>query len=311
MAGAAAVRNAFTVDVEDYFHVSAFEGRILPEEWERWPQRVAGNTARLLDLLAEAGVRGTFFVLGWVAERHPGLVRRIAEAGHEVASHGHAHRRVSTMDPQAFRADVLRAKAALEDAAGVAVWGYRAPSYSIGPDNLWALEVLQETGHRYSSSIYPIRHDLYGWPDGPRFPWRPLGEEGLLEIPITTLEWRGRRLPCGGGGWFRLFPYVLYRGALRRVNRRDRRPAVFYCHPWELDPDQPRPRGLDARTRFRHYLNLERTEGRLRRLLRDFAWGRMDRIFLGAEQGAAGIRTARQGRLEPGREAAPQEVSYG
>ncbi len=283
-----ALRNAFTVDVEDYFHVSAFERHVRPEDWERWPQRVVGNTARLLDLLAEAGVQGTFFVLGWVAERYPDLVRRIVDAGHEVASHGYGHRRVSTMDRQAFREDVRRAKAVLEDAAGMAVWGYRAPSYSIGPDSLWAFEVLQEVGHRYSSSIYPIRHDLYGWPDGPRFPWRPLGEGGLLEIPITTLEWRGLRLPCGGGGWFRLFPYVLYRGVLRRVNRHDRRPAVFYCHPWELDPDQPRPLGLDARTRFRHYLNLERTEGRLRRLLRDFAWGRMDRLFLGCEQAGAG-----------------------
>ncbi|RMD80217.1 MAG: DUF3473 domain-containing protein [Gammaproteobacteria bacterium] len=283
-AGPGSLRNALTVDVEDYFHVSAFEGRIRPEEWDRWPSRVAANTARILDLLAARGVRATFFVLGWVAERHPELVRRIAAAGHEVASHGYAHRRVSTQDRAAFRADVTRAKALLEDLTGRAVQGYRAPSYSIGPGNLWALEELQEAGYRYSSSIYPIRHDLYGWPDGPRFPWRPLGEDGLLEIPITTVELRGRRLPCGGGGYFRLLPYGLYRWALERVNGRDRRPGVFYFHPWELDPAQPRPKGLGPKARFRHYLNLHRMEERLRRLLRDFRWGRMDEVFL---EGAA------------------------
>ena len=273
-----ALRNAFTVDVEDYFHVSAFERHVRPEDWERWPQRVVGNTARLLDLLAEAGVQGTFFVLGWVAERYPDLVRRIVDAGHEVASHGYGHRRVSTMDRQAFREDVRRAKAVLEDAAGMAVWGYRAPSYSIGPDSLWAFEVLQEVGHRYSSSIYPIRHDLYGWPDGPRFPWRPLGEGGLLEIPITTLEWRGLRLPCGGGGWFRLFPYVLYRGVLRRVNRHDRRPAVFYCHPWELDPHIPRV-NFGLIKRVRHYSNLALMEERIAKLLEAFRFAPVERVL--------------------------------
>ncbi len=270
--------NAMTVDVEDYFQVTALEPAIPRAEWDRWPVRVAANTERVLELFAAHGVRATFFVLGWVAERFPALVRRIAEAGHEVASHGYDHRRVTTMRPEEFRRDVLRARALLEDTAGVAVRGYRAPSYSIVARTRWAHRILAETGHVYSSSVYPVRHDLYGMPDAPREPYRPL--PGLLEVPVTTVRVAGRTWPCGGGGFFRLYPYRLSRWALRRVNRTEGRPAVFYFHPWELDPHQPRPKGLPARSRFRHYLNLGRMQGRLERLLGDFRWERMDRVFV-------------------------------
>jgi polysaccharide deacetylase family protein (PEP-CTERM system associated) len=270
--------NAMTVDVEDYFQVSAFEPHIAPADWERMPARVADNTGRVLDLFAAAGVKATFFTLGWVAERFPALVRRIVAEGHELASHGYDHTRVVRQDAAAFRADVTRTKALLEDVAGHAVHGYRAASYSIGASNLWALDVLQEAGYRYSSSIYPIRHDLYGMPDAPRFAFR-VKADGLLELPITSIDALGRRWPCGGGGYFRLFPYALSSWGLRRVNSRDRQPAIFYFHPWEIDPDQPRIAGIGLKTRVRHYLNLSRMEARLRRLVRDFRWDRMDRVF--------------------------------
>ena len=274
------IRNALSVDVEDYFQVSAFEPYVRREDWERIPSRVEANLDRILALFDEAGVRATFFTLGWIAERHPDMVRRILDQGHELASHGWSHVRVTGQDRAAFRADVTRTKALLEDLSGRPVLGYRAASYSIGAANLWALEVLAETGHRYSSSIFPIRHDLYGMPEAPRFPFRPDNAPGLLEIPLTTVTLGGRRLPCAGGGWFRLLPYGLTRWALRRVNRKDGCPAVFYFHPWEIDPAQPRQQGLDARTRFRHYLNLGRTEGRLRRLLADFSWAPLADVFL-------------------------------
>jgi polysaccharide deacetylase family protein (PEP-CTERM system associated) len=270
--------NAMTVDVEDYFQVSAFEGRIASADWERMPVRVDANTNRILDLFASRGVHATFFTLGWVAERFPALVRRIAESGHEVASHGFDHTRVIHQDPAQFRADVTRTKQLLEDVTGRAVNGYRAASYSIGASNLWALDVLQETGYRYSSSIYPIRHDLYGMPDAPRFAFR-VRNDGILELPITSVDALGRRWPCGGGGFFRLFPYAVSSWGLRRVNRVDRQPGIFYFHPWEVDPMQPRIEGIGLRTRLRHYLNLSRTEGRLERLLADFRWDRMDRVF--------------------------------
>jgi polysaccharide deacetylase family protein (PEP-CTERM system associated) len=270
--------NAMTVDVEDYFQVSAFERHIAPADWERMPQRVERNTSRVLELFAERGVHATFFTLGWVAERFPALVRRIVDAGHEVASHGFDHTRVVHQEPAQFRADVTRTKALLEDVTGVAVRGYRAASYSIGAGNLWALDVLQEAGYRYSSSIYPIRHDLYGMPEAPRFAFR-VHAGGLLELPITSVRALGRRWPCGGGGFFRLFPYALSRWGLRRVNRDDRQPGIFYFHPWEVDPDQPRIEDIGLKTRLRHYLNLSRMETRLRRLLGDFRWDRMDRVF--------------------------------
>lgn len=278
--------NAMSVDVEDWFQVSAFEPHIAREDWERLAPRVHRNTGRILDLLAEKQVHATFFVLGWIAERHPELLRRIAAEGHEVASHGFSHVRATQQTPDAFRADVTRTKALLEDTAGVAVRGYRAASFSIGRDNLWALDVLRESGHAYSSSIYPVRHDLYGMPEAPRFAFR-CPRTGLLEIPITTLKLAGQNLPCGGGGYFRLLPYAYFRWAIGRVNRTEGRSTVFYLHPWEVDPEQPRQRGLPWKARFRHYTNLHRTHARLARLLDDFRWGRMDAVFLDAAPAAA------------------------
>ena len=271
-----------SVDVEDYFQVSAFAPHIRREDWDCLPCRVEKNVDLILGLLDESGARATFFTLGWIAERHPQLVRRIVDNGHELASHGYGHQRASELTPAAFRDDVTRAKRLLEDLGGVAVRGYRAPSFSIGRSNWWAVDALEEAGYVYSSSIYPVRHDHYGMPDAPRFPHRPNGESGILEVPPTTLPLFGRNLPAAGGGWFRLLPYDVSRWMLRRVNAQDQAPCVFYFHPWEVDPEQPRQRGLPARTRFRHYLNLHRTQGRLRKLLNDFEWDRVDRVFLQA-----------------------------
>ena len=278
--------NAMTVDVEDYFQVSAFEPYIPRDRWDQLPQRVERNTRLILDLFAAQGAKATFFTLGWVAERHPALIRRIVAEGHELASHGYAHIRVTQQTPAQFREDVTRTKALLEDLGGVAVQGYRAASYSIGAGNLWALAELEQAGYRYSSSIYPIRHDLYGMPEAPRFAFHPANAPTLLEVPITTVTVFGQTLPCGGGGFFRLWPYALSCWALRRVNQSDRQSGIFYFHPWEIDPDQPRQPGINFKTRLRHYLNLSRMERRLQALLRDFRWDRMDRVFL-AEGGAA------------------------
>jgi polysaccharide deacetylase family protein (PEP-CTERM system associated) len=275
--------NAMTVDVEDYFQVSAFERHIRREDWDRLECRVERNTERILALFDSRGVRATFFMLGWLAERYPQLVRRIVDGGHELASHGYSHVRVTQQQPGQFRGDVSRTKKLLEDISGVPVRGYRAASYSIGASNLWALDVLREVGYDYSSSIYPIHHDLYGWPAAPRFAFHHR-ETGLIEIPVTTVEFFERKFPCGGGGYFRLFPYAVSRWALRRVNRHDREPCVFYFHPWEIDADQPRQKNLGLKTRFRHYLNLGRMEQRLARLLEDFRWGRMDQVFLASRQ---------------------------
>ncbi len=275
--------NAMTVDVEDYFQVSAFERHIQREDWDRLECRVERNTERILALFDAHGVRATFFMLGWLAERYPQLVRRIVEGGHELASHGYAHVRVTQQQLGEFRGDVLRTKKLLEDISGSPVRGYRAASYSIGASNLWALDVLREAGYDYSSSIYPIHHDLYGWPAAPRFAFY-YRETGLLEIPVTTVVFFNKKFPCGGGGYFRLFPYAMSRWALRRVNRHDREPCVFYFHPWEIDTDQPRQTNLSLKTRFRHYLNLGRMERRLARLFGDFRWGRMDQVFLASRQ---------------------------
>jgi polysaccharide deacetylase family protein (PEP-CTERM system associated) len=277
---APALTNALTVDVEDYFQVSAFARYIRRADWDRRECRVEANVDRLLQILDAHGTHATFFTLGWVAERYPALTRRIVAGGHELASHGHGHERASDLDRAALRADLDRAKKTLEDIGGVPVRGYRAPSFSIGYGNLWAFNTLLETGHQYSSSIYPIRHDHYGMPDAPRFAHRRVN--GLLEVPVTTLRLGGRNLPSSGGGYFRLLPYDLSRWMIRRVNRQDRQAAVFYCHPWEFDVGQPRIAGIDAKTRFRHYVNIGRMEARLQRLLQDFRWGRMDRIFLDA-----------------------------
>lgn len=275
--------NAMTVDVEDYFQVSAFERHIRREDWDRLECRVERNTERILALFDAHGVRATFFMLGWLAERYPQLVRRIVDGGHELASHGYSHVRVTQQQPDEFRGDVLRTKRLLEDISGSPVQGYRAASYSIGADNLWALDILREVGYDYSSSIYPVRHDLYGWPAAPRFAFH-YRQTGLLEIPVTTVAFFNQKLPCGGGGYFRLFPYAMSRWALRRVNRHDREPCVFYFHPWEIDADQPRQANLSLKTRFRHYLNLGRMERRLARLFDDFRWGRMDQVFLASRQ---------------------------
>ena len=275
-----ALRNAMTCDVEDYFQVSAFAPVIARSQWAGMECRVERNVDRVLELLEEASVRATFFTLGWIAERYPQVVRRIAALGHEVASHGYAHLRASDQDMDQFDQDIRSSKALLEDLSGQPVLGYRAPSFSIGARNLWALDRLAHAGYRYSSSIYPVVHDHYGMPEAPRFAFRPQGAGGLLEVPVATVRVGQRNLPAGGGGYFRLLPYSLSRWMLARINRMDGMPAVFYFHPWELDPGQPRPRGASLKTRFRHYVNLHRTEARLRCLLRDFRWGRMDGIFL-------------------------------
>jgi polysaccharide deacetylase family protein (PEP-CTERM system associated) len=270
--------NAMTVDVEDYFQVSAFAPVISPTEWDLYPCRIERNIDRVLSLLGEHNARATFFTLGWIAKRYPQVVRRIVESGHEIASHGFAHQRASDMDRSSFREDVVSAKRLLEDLSGTEVKGYRAPSFSIGKANWWALETLTEAGYRYSSSVYPIRHDHYGVPDAPRFAFRP--HPGLVELPITTVNALYRNWPAGGGGYFRLFPYALSRSLLRSVNVKERQPCIFYFHPWELDVEQPRPAGIGIKTRFRHYVNLQRMEQRLARLLTDFRWDRADNIFL-------------------------------
>ena len=275
---APAITNALTIDVEDYFQVSAMAPYIPRGEWDSRECRVERNVDLLLAMLARHGVQATFFTLGWVAERYPQLVRRIVDQGHELASHGYGHQRASDLDHAAFREDIVRAKRLLEDIGGVAVQGYRAPSFSIGSGNLWAFDSLQEAGYRYSSSIYPIQHDHYGMPDAPRFA-HPVAD-GLIEVPVTTLRMRGRNLPSSGGGYFRLLPYALSRWMIGRVNQVDRQAAIFYCHPWEFDPGQPQVPGIDLKTRFRHYVNIGRMEQRLDKLLGDFRWGRMDRIFL-------------------------------
>jgi len=266
----ATVTNALSVDVEDYFHVSVFDGIIPRHRWNELESRVTANTDRLLGILADANVRGTFFVLGWVAERFPELVARIAAQQHEIASHGSSHRLVYDQTPEAFRVDVRRAKRVLEDASGVAVDGYRAPSYSITPRSLWAIDILIEEGYRYDASIFPIFHDRYGIPVSPRHPYRFVRNAGaLVEVPGSTVRVGPLNLPIAGGGYFRILPYVWTRWGISRLNRVERQPAVFYLHPWDIDPDQPRlPGGLSSR--FRHYRNLHQTEGRLRALLGDF-----------------------------------------
>lgn len=277
--------NALTIDVEDYFQVSAFAPYIPRDQWETRDCRVERNVGRILELLDGRRAKATFFTLGWIAERYPHLVRRIVDGGHELASHGYGHQRASDLDEAAFLADVGSAKRLLEDISGQEVKGYRAPSFSIGAGNLWAFDCLERAGYRYSSSIYPIRHDHYGMPDAPRFAHRV--RDGLLEVPVSTARLFARNWPASGGGYFRLMPYPLSRWLLRRINEVDRQSAIFYFHPWEIDAGQPRIVGIDAKTRFRHYLNLQRMDGRLQRLLGDFSWGRMDDIFLAGESASA------------------------
>ncbi len=271
-----AIANALTVDVEDYFQVSAMAPHIPRADWDRIPCRVEANVERILALFGEKDTKATFFMLGWVAERYPQLVRRIVKEGHELASHGYGHHRATDLTPEQFSEDISHSKKLLENLSGVPVMGYRAPSFSIGQTNPWAFDCLEGAGYRYSSSIYPIRHDHYGMPDAPRFAHR---RQGLTEFPVTTVRVLNTNLPAGGGGYFRFLPYAVSRWSIRRVNRQDREPIIFYFHPWELDPGQPRVPGVSAKTRFRHYVNLHRTEDRLRRLLKDFRWDRMDRVF--------------------------------
>jgi len=274
------IRNALTIDVEDYFQVSAFAPHIARDTWDRLPCRIERNVDVILSLLDEHGAQATYFVLGWIAERYPHLVRRIAAQGHEIASHGYAHERATVQSREEFLDDVIRAKQVLEGITGTAVRGYRAPSFSIGRDNLWTLECLREAGYSYSSSVYPIHHDHYGMPEAPRFAFYPEGGGGLLELPVTTVRLFNRNLPAGGGGYFRLLPYNVSRWCLKRVNAVDHQACIFYFHPWELDPGQPRQHGIGLKTRFRHYVNLSAMERRIRALCRDFLWGRMDRLFL-------------------------------
>lgn len=271
------ISNALTIDVEDYFQVSAFAPYIERSAWDTTPCRIERNIDQILDMLAPSGAKATFFTLGWLAQRYPRIVRDIASQGHEVASHGQAHLRASDQSPAEFDNDIRDAKHVLEDTAGIEVRGYRAPSFSIGQRNLWAFDRIAAAGYRYSSSVYPVQHDHYGMPDAPRFPFQAC--DGLLEIPVSTTRIFGRNLPAGGGGYFRLAPYAVSRWAINRINRVDRRPSIFYFHPWEIDPQQPRIEGVSLKTRFRHYLNLHKTERRLRQLLGDFRWDRIDRVF--------------------------------
>lgn len=289
---AAPVINALTIDVEDYFQVSAFAPHIARSSWDSRECRVERNMDRILDMLAAGEVKATFFTLGWIAERYPQLVRRIVADGHELASHGYGHERASDLNPEAFWDDIRRSRSLLEDLGGVAVRGYRAPSFSIGVGNLWAYDALAKAGYRYSSSIYPIQHDHYGMPDAPRH--AHMVRPGLLEVPITTVRLFNRNFPSSGGGYFRLLPYAVSRWMLQHVNHAEGAAGIFYFHPWEIDVEQPRIPGISSKTRFRHYVNIARMEQRLARLLEDFRWGRMDDLFLpdGKRPAAVSARVA-------------------
>ena len=271
--------NAMTVDVEEYFHVSAFAKTISRGQWSTLPSRVERCVDTILELFSASQTRATFFVLAWVADRHPDLVRRIVSSGHEVASHGVKHERVDALSPDQFRHDISTSKRCLEDLAGSPVVGYRAPSFSISPKTHWAHQILAEEGYRYSSSVYPVIHDHYGIPDAPTTSYHPVPGCDFLEVPITAAQFRSQRIPAGGGGYFRLLPYPVFRYFLRSVQT-EPRSLVFYFHPWELDPDQPRVGDAPPKSRFRHYVNLKRTKPRLVRLLAEFEWTRMDHVFL-------------------------------
>ena len=282
--------NGLSVDVEDWFQVGAFEHVIERGSWDALNLRVERNCDAILQMFADADVKATFFTLGWVAQRHPEMMRRIAAAGHEVASHGWDHQRVFRMGRAAFAQDLEISRKAIEDASGMRVSGYRAPSFSIDQRTPWAFEVLAEQGYAYSSSVAPLSHDHYGWAEAPRFAFRPLAGSDLIEIPVTTAMLGSRRLAAGGGGFFRVLPYGFSRWAIRQVNRREGRPAIFYFHPWEIDPQQPRVANAPLRSRLRHYTNLDGMAGKLRQLVREFAWGRMD--ALAAREAAVAVPLA-------------------
>ncbi|MCF2947766.1 DUF3473 domain-containing protein [Paraglaciecola aquimarina] len=269
--------NAMTVDVEDFFHVSAFESVISPDNWQQFKPRVDINTRRLLDLFASHNVKSTFFVLGWVAERYPDLIKEIHQQGHEIASHGYAHQRATKQTPEVFKQDVLRSLNHLEDLLGEKILGYRAPSFSIGYTNEWAFEILAELGFKYSSSTYPVKHDLYGTPDWPRFAYQR--KEGITEIPIPTHRVLGRQTPIGGGGYFRLYPYALTKFLVKSYLKKEQQPYSFYFHPWEIDENQPKVAGASAKSNFRHYINLDKTYGKLDKLLDDFSWDTMRNVY--------------------------------
>ncbi len=274
--------NAMSVDVEEYFQVGAFETTIKRDQWMSIDSRVDYNTNIVLDLFARKQVKSTFFTLGWVAERQPQLIRRIIAEGHELASHGYAHDRVSALTAEQFAGDLLKTKAILENASGVAIKGYRAPSFSIGERNRWALDILAEQGYHYSSSVYPIAHDHYGWPSAPRWAFRPLATSSMIEIPVTTVKLLGKTRAAGGGGFFRLLPYWFSRWAIEQVNTQHQQSSIFYFHPWEVDARQPRQQDAPLKSKLRHYTNLDRMERKLSRVLDDFHWDRVDAVFLEA-----------------------------
>jgi len=288
----APIRHAMTIDIEDYFQVSAFDGVIDRSVWEKLPLRVEISTTKLLDLFSQKDIKATFFVLGWVAERCHNLIRRIVDDGHELACHGYAHGRATEQTKEEFRADVERSKKLLEDISGKKILGYRAPSFSVNDSNNWVFDELIALGFLYSSSTYPVNHDLYGVPHWPRFKYRLNND--LIEIPMTTLRVANTNLPMSGGGYFRLYPYRFSHFLLRRFERAEKKPAVFYMHPWELDPEQPQVNGLSAKSAFRHYINLSRQIGRLERLTEDFSWGRMDHIFLNDESTQCNEKTCQR-----------------
>lgn len=281
------MRNALSVDVEDWFHVGAFERVIKHEDWAGLECRVERNTDILLEMFDASGIKATFFTLGWVAERYPALMRRIADAGHELGNHGSNHDRVFTLTPQQFAEDIDRARKAIEDTSGAKVTGYRAPSFSIDKRTPWAHQVLAEQGYVYSSSVAPIQSDHYGWPEAPRFAFKPVAGSDLIEIPVTTAVFAGKRLAAGGGGYFRLLPYAFSQWAMRQVNDDDKRPAIIYFHPWEIDPGQPRVANAPIKSKLRHYTNLGAMQGKLQRLISDFEWDRLDAIAT-EEQGRMG-----------------------
>ena len=267
------MKKIISIDIEDYFQVSAFEDQCPQHRWPSYSCRVEKNTGILLNLMEAHNIKGTFFILGWVAERYPTMIKKIAAAGHEIASHGYNHQRINLLSQAEFKEDIRSAKQLLEDLTGEEVKGYRAPSFSFSEQTPWTFDELLDAGYRYSSSINPVPHDLYGYPDAARTPF--YWDNGLLEIPVTTCELLGRRIPCAGGGYFRLYPYPLFKWLMQRASKQLNDPAVFYLHPWELDPEQPRIEGASLKSRFRHYINLNKTEPRLRQLLQDFHWGRM------------------------------------
>jgi len=273
-----ALLNAMSVDIEDWFQVGAFETVIDRGDWDRLDHRVERNSEAVLALFDEAGIKATFFVLGWVAERYPALMRQIVAAGHEIASHGYDHARVFTLSPDQFRTDLDRSRKLLEDSSGEKVTGYRAPSFSIDQRTPWAHEILAEQGYEYSSSVAPIHHDHYGWAGSPRFAWKPVAQSDFIELPVTTVKLGSRILAAGGGGFFRLLPYALYERSIRKMQREDGHGAIFYFHPWEIDPEQPRVKNAPIRSKIRHYSNLKVMRAKLLRATVDFKWARVDEL---------------------------------